>query len=40
MLRAVPTTNRGVALGKDKVYVLTPDNQLIAIRKSDGVQVL
>ncbi|MDB5052489.1 MAG: hypothetical protein JWM44_539, partial [Bacilli bacterium] len=39
LTKGMSTTNRGVALGADKVYVLTPDNQLIAIRKSDGVQV-
>jgi alcohol dehydrogenase (cytochrome c) len=37
--KGMPQINRGVALGLDKMYVLTPDNQLMAIRKSDGVQV-
>ncbi|MDB5055216.1 MAG: hypothetical protein JWM44_3266 [Bacilli bacterium] len=37
--KGMPQINRGVALGSDKIYVLTPDNQLIAIRKIDGVQL-
>ncbi|UUZ83907.1 PQQ-binding-like beta-propeller repeat protein [Paenibacillus sp. P26] len=37
--RGIPKINRGAALWRDRVYVLTPDNQLIALRKADGSEV-
>ena len=36
LLQAIPTINRGVALGDGKVFVLTADDKLIALSQSTG----